>query len=45
MTPEERQRVDELFERLARLETAQRDPQAERAIATGFRARRTRSIR
>ena len=36
MTPEERQRVDELFERLARLETAPRDTQAERAIAEGL---------
>jgi uncharacterized protein len=36
MTPEERQRVDELFERLAQLETAPRDPQAERAIAEGL---------
>jgi uncharacterized protein len=36
MTPEERQRVDELFERLARLETAPRDTQAERAIGEGL---------
>jgi hypothetical protein len=36
MTPEERQRVDELFERLAQLETAPRDTQAERAIAEGL---------
>ena len=36
MTPEERQRVDALFERLAQLETALRDPQAERAIAEGL---------
>ncbi|MBI3704827.1 MAG: DUF2076 domain-containing protein [Rhizobiales bacterium] len=36
MTPEERQRVDELFERLAQLETAPRDAQAERAIAEGL---------
>lgn len=36
MTPEERQRVDELFDRLARLETAPRDTQAERAIAEGL---------
>ena len=36
MTPEERQRVDELFERLAQLESAPRDPQAERAIAEGL---------
>jgi hypothetical protein len=36
MTPEERQRVDELFERLAQLETTPRDTQAERAIADGL---------
>ena len=33
MTPQERQLVDELFDRLARLETAPRDAEAERAIA------------
>jgi hypothetical protein len=37
MTPQERQRVDELFERLAQLETAPRDADAERAIADGLR--------
>jgi len=37
MTPQERQLVDELFERLAQLETAPRDPDAERAIADGQR--------
>ena len=36
MTPQERQLVDELFARLARLETAPRDAQAERAIAEGL---------
>ena len=36
MTPEERQRVDELFDRLAQLESASRDTQAERAIAEGL---------
>jgi hypothetical protein len=36
MTPEERQRVDELFERLVQLETVPRDTQAERAIAEGL---------
>ena len=36
MTPQERQRVNELFDRLARLETAPRDPDAERAIAEGL---------
>ncbi len=37
MTPEERQLVTELFDRLATLEDAQRDPEAERAIADGLR--------
>lgn len=37
MTPQERQLVDELFERLARLETAPREADAERAIADGLR--------
>jgi uncharacterized protein len=36
MTPQERQLVDELFDRLARLETAPRDAQAERAIVDGL---------
>jgi hypothetical protein len=36
MTPQERQIVSELFDRLARLETSPRDPEAERAIADGF---------
>ena len=36
MTPQERQLVDELFDRLAQLETAPRDTQAERAIAEGL---------
>lgn len=36
MTPQERQLVDELFDRLARLETAPRDTEAERAIADGL---------
>lgn len=35
MTPQERQLVDDLFDRLVRLETAPRDAEAERAIATG----------
>lgn len=35
MTPQERQLVDDLFDRLARLETAPRDAEAERAIAAG----------
>jgi hypothetical protein len=36
MTPQERQLVDELFDRLAALENAPRDPDAERAIAEGL---------
>lgn len=36
MNPEERQLVDELFERLARLESAPRDPEAQGAIAKGL---------
>ncbi len=35
MTPQEIQLVDELFDRLARLETMPRDPDAERLIADG----------
>ena len=37
MTPQESQLVAELFDRLARLETTPRDPDAERAIADGAR--------
>ena len=37
MTPQERQLVDDLFDRLAKLETAPRDPDAERAIIDGLR--------
>jgi uncharacterized protein len=37
MTPQERQLVDELFDRLAKLEDAPRDPDAERLIADGVR--------
>jgi hypothetical protein len=36
MTPQERQLVDELFDRLAQLENQPRDPQADRAIADGL---------
>jgi hypothetical protein len=36
MTPQERQFVDELFDRLAALEGARRDPDAERAITEGL---------
>jgi uncharacterized protein len=37
MNPQERQLVDELFDRLARLEGAPRDPDAANAIADGLR--------
>jgi uncharacterized protein len=37
MTPEERDLVTELFDRLAALEDAQRDPEAERLIKDGLR--------
>lgn len=37
MTPQERQLVDDLFDRLARLENAPRDADAERAIVDGLR--------
>jgi uncharacterized protein len=37
MTPQERQLVDELFDRLAKLEAAPRDPDAAAAIAQGLR--------
>jgi len=37
MTPQETQLVDDLFDRLARLETAVRDPEAERLIGAGLR--------
>jgi len=37
MTPQERQLIDDLFERLARLETAPRDPEAMSAIMQGLR--------
>jgi hypothetical protein len=37
MTPEERNLVTELFDRLATLEDAQRDPEAERLIKDGLR--------
>ena len=45
MTPQERQLVDELFDRLVRLENAPRDAEAQRAISEGLARRRTRSIR
>lgn len=37
MTPQERELVDQLFDRLAKLESAPRDGDAERAIAEGLR--------
>ena len=37
MTPQERQLVDDLFDRLAKLENSPRDPDAERAIIDGLR--------
>ena len=36
MTPQERQLVAELFDRLATLENSPRDPDADRAIAEGL---------
>ena len=36
MTPEERNLITELFDRLASLENAQRDPAAEQVIYDGF---------
>jgi hypothetical protein len=38
MTPEERQLIDDLFDRLARLEANPRDAEAERAIAEGLKS-------
>src|ERR1700761_4641411 len=37
MTPQERQLVDELFDRLSKMESAPRDPDAAAAIAQGLR--------
>jgi hypothetical protein len=37
MTPQERQMIDELFDRLSKLESAPRDPEAMAAIAQGLR--------
>src|SRR5689334_18399156 len=37
MTPQERQLIDDLFGRLAKLENAPRDPEAVAAIAQGLR--------
>jgi uncharacterized protein len=36
MTPQESELVKALFDRLSQLETAQRDPEAERLIAQGL---------
>ena len=41
MIPQESELVDELFNRLVQLETAQRDPEAERLIADGGHAARS----
>lgn len=38
MTPQERQLVDDLFDRLSRMESAPRDPDAAAAIAQGLRS-------
>ena len=38
MTPQERQLIDDLFDRLAKLESAPRDPDADAAIAQGLRS-------
>jgi hypothetical protein len=38
MTPQERQMIDDLFDRLAKLESAPRDPNAAASIAQGLRA-------
>src|ERR1700723_2412876 len=37
MTPQERQLVDDLFDRLSKMESAPRDPNATAAIAQGLR--------
>ena len=38
MTPQERQLIDDLFDRLAKLETTPRDPEAMSAIMQGLRS-------
>jgi uncharacterized protein len=38
MTPQERQLIDDLFDRLSRLENSPRDPDAQAAIAQGLRS-------
>jgi hypothetical protein len=37
MTPQEQELVNELFDRLAKVESSSRDPNAERLIADGLR--------
>src|SRR5262245_26548791 len=38
MTPQERQLIDDLFDRLSKLENSPRDPEAQGAIAQGLRS-------
>src|SRR3982074_2706032 len=38
MTPQERQLIDDLFDRLSKLENSPRDPDAQAAIAQGLRS-------
>ena len=45
MTPQEQELVNELFDRLAQVESNPRDPSAERLIADGLRQGRTQSTR
>ena len=45
MTPQERQLIDDLFDRLSKLESAPRDPDAAAAIAQGLRGRAQRGLR
>ena len=45
MTPEERNLVTDLFDRLAEIEDTERDPEAERAIGDGLGEPPTRSMR
>jgi hypothetical protein len=45
MTPQERELVTELFDRLATLENTPRDPEAERGIMDGSSGRQMRPMR
>ena len=45
MTPQERQLIDDLFDRLSKLESAPRDPDAASAIAQGLRVHPMRFTR